>query len=211
MSSSANECDLSPYERARLANIERNRALLQQLGLAESTSIGLKTEVSIKNSLAASFSPATVRKPKRVGRTIVEAQCLRRSSRVLNAASSSSRGNTAAAADHVIQNIDFESTHDAVPELDYSDNEILLPEQLDDHEFELYTMLRAWRLSVCRPLELEPYKVFQNRTLVEAVRRRRSDGSWGTTQQQLLECWGIGPVKVRLSSAPPSHVPPHAS
>jgi hypothetical protein len=79
----------------------------------------------------------------------------------------------------------------------------LLPEQLDDYEFEVYTLLRAWRLATCRPLDLEPYKVFQNRTLVEAVRRRRNDALWGGTQQQLLECWGIGPVKVRASARCP--------
>jgi hypothetical protein len=81
--------------------------------------------------------------------------------------------------------------------LDYQDEEILQPEQLDDFEFEVYTMLRTWRLATCRALDTEPYKIFQNRTLVQAVRRRRNDSAWGSTQQQLLECWGIGPVKVR--------------
>ena len=101
---------------------------------------------------------------------------------------------------------------DAGADLDYQDEEILQPEQLDDFEFEVYTMLRTWRLATCRGLDIEPYKVFQNRTLVEAVRRRRNDGAWGSTQQQLLECWGIGPVKVsaplQMQMPPCSLLPP---
>jgi hypothetical protein len=73
--------------------------------------------------------------------------------------------------------------------------------ELDDHEFEVYVVLRAWRLKKSRALDKEPYKVFQNRTFCEAIRRRRNDVTWGSAATrderaaQLLECWGIGAKK----------------
>jgi hypothetical protein len=202
----ARDVDLSPYERARLANIARNRALLQQLGLADSLSNGPAAAAPVKAALAQAFSPDTVRKPKREPRTSVEVEGLRRSSRLLSLGSGD--GASADAPHPTIFTGFSDMARDAglaaaAGGPDGEDNDILLPEHLDDFEFEVYTMLREWRLSVCRPLQLEPYKVFQNRTLVEAVRRRRDDEAWGSTQQQLLECWGIGPVKVRVA------LPPH--
>jgi hypothetical protein len=77
--------------------------------------------------------------------------------------------------------------------------------ELDDHEFEVYVDLRAWRLKKSRALDKEPYKVFQNRTFCEAIRRRRNDSTWGSaatrddTAAQLQECWGIGPKKTEES------------
>ena len=76
---------------------------------------------------------------------------------------------------------------------------------LDDFEFKNYAFLRSWRVGRCRELDVEAYKIVQNRTLCEVIRRRRNDPSWGIddgkfTQklvQDLLECWGIGPSKVR--------------
>jgi hypothetical protein len=201
MSNATNDVDLSPYERARLANIARNRALLQQLGLADAPTLAQPASAPIKAALAQAFSPATTRKPKREARAPVEVEGLRRSSRLLSlsdADAAHARQPAAAAAElNAPQDLPWWAVPaDPVGDVNYQDDEVLLPEQLDDFEFEVYTMLRAWRLSVCRPLQLEPYKVFQNRTLVEAVRRRRNDAAWGSSQQQLLECWGIGPVKV---------------
>lgn len=78
-------------------------------------------------------------------------------------------------------------------------------EFLDDFEFMNYAFLRAWRLGRCKELELEPYKICQNRTLCELIRRRRCTPTWGKDDKNdiqkiaddLLECWGIGPSKVR--------------
>jgi hypothetical protein len=215
MSSPAHDGDLSSYERARLANIARNRAMLQQLGLADADASPLHphAKTPIKTALSAAFSPVTLRKAKRETRAAVEVEGLRRSTRLLSTPNHCDAAAAHAAAEvgpRKLPGLSDTVAHDAAPELDYTDNEILLPEQLDDFEFEVYTMLRAWRLTVCRPLEMEPYKVFQNRTLVEAVRRRRNDESWGSTQEQLLECWGIGPVKVPHPAlhAPPPTPPP---
>jgi hypothetical protein len=209
--STADDGDLSSYERARLANIARNRALLQQLGLAGPAD----SAPPVKAALALAFSPATARKPKREARISAESEGLRRSSRLL-AAVLGNDGDAAAAAAQAAA--DSQSAADDAKssglDLDYQDEEILQPEQLDDFEFEVYTMLRTWRLATCRALDTEPYKIFQNRTLVEAVRRRRNDSAWGSTQQQLLQCWGIGPVKVQhmaivFCSRCCSTLPPH--
>lgn len=78
-------------------------------------------------------------------------------------------------------------------------------ESLDDFEFKNYAFLRAWRAGRCRDLDVQAYKICQNRTLCEIIRRRRNDPKWGkdsakfTTKlvDDLLECWGIGPSKVR--------------
>ena len=67
---------------------------------------------------------------------------------------------------------------------------------MDDYEFQVYLDLKKWRLQRCRELDIEPYKVFQNRTLCEAVRRIRNHPAWGTTAAELTECWGVGPRKV---------------
>eukprot|EP01052_Picozoa_sp_SAG31_P069910 SAG31_NODE_28746_length_405_cov_1.352941_1_plen_69_part_01 len=49
------------------------------------------------------------------------------------------------------------------------------PEMLDDAEFEVYIAMRAWRLEQKRFLDIEAYKICQNRTLCELIRRRRND------------------------------------
>ena len=75
-----------------------------------------------------------------------------------------------------------------------------IPQELDDHEFEIYTAIRKWRLDRKNELQVEPYKICQNRTICELIRRRRNDKSWAlptssTRPQELTSCWGIGPSK----------------
>ncbi len=97
------------------------------------------------------------------------------------------------------------------------------PEHLDDPEFEVYVALKAWRLRKCREMAVqrgetryEAYKICQNRTLCELVRRRRNDPQFAINvpkplatgfgreevsqafKDQVLEVWGIGPSKVEL-------------
>ena len=61
------------------------------------------------------------------------------------------------------------------------------PKDLDDGEFVCYTSLKKYRLTRARELELEPYKICQNRCLVELVRMRPK------TIKEMLSVWGIGP------------------
>ena len=83
------------------------------------------------------------------------------------------------------------------------------PEQLDDDEFQVYASLRAWRLRRKNELGVEPYKICQNRTLCELIRRARNCKGWGfpvdlegneraeeDVSADLIECWGLGPSKV---------------
>ena len=81
----------------------------------------------------------------------------------------------------------------------------VLPEesdQLDDHEFQVYASLRAWRLRRSKELEIEPYKVCRNRTLCEIIRRKRNEAVFASrtkngniAEQDLLSVWGVGPSK----------------
>jgi hypothetical protein len=98
-------------------------------------------------------------------------------------------------------------------------------EELDDNEFQGFVLLRRWRLLRARELGIETYKIFQNRSLCEMIRRRRNDATWaraphsretaadavkseeapqatGTTADQtifdaLTDCWGVGPSKAK--------------
>jgi len=77
------------------------------------------------------------------------------------------------------------------------------PEDLDDQEFLLWIELRKWRLTKARGLDLEPYKIFQNRVICEAIRRRQLDAQWGRepTRDSLMECWGIARGKMLQGTA----------
>ncbi len=67
--------------------------------------------------------------------------------------------------------------------------------------------LRKWRLHRKRQLDIEPFKIFQNRTLCDVIRRRRNDPQWATStdraesSKDFLMCWGIGPSKVNGCSS----------
>eukprot|EP01031_Cornospumella_fuschlensis_P025705 gene25705-31041_t len=105
--------------------------------------------------------------------------------------------------DQVLKESEPESPVEEGPyQIDYSDMPVE-SDQLDDEEFQVYAELRKWRLLTCRSLETEPYKICQNRTLAELIRRRRNDAQWASLSkgdehviQDLLECWGLGPAKV---------------
>jgi hypothetical protein len=103
--------------------------------------------------------------------------------------------------------------------LDYNDTP-QTSEDLDDFEFAIYALLRKWRHRRCAELDLEPYKIFQNKTLCIIIRMRRNNDSWGRKESSidqdgqdlelsqadvahiagdLRECWGVGPVKVTIN------------
>ena len=77
------------------------------------------------------------------------------------------------------------------------------PDELDDQEFQIYVSLRAWRLRRKNELEVEPYKICQNKTLCYFIRMRRNDVNFASTsvksgdaiEEDLLSVWGIGPSK----------------
>jgi len=52
-------------------------------------------------------------------------------------------------------------------------------DELDDYEFQIFIYLRKWRLNRSKELNIESYKIFQNRTICECIRRKRNDINWG--------------------------------
>ena len=52
-------------------------------------------------------------------------------------------------------------------------------DDLDDYEFQIFIYLRKWRLNRSKELNIESYKIFQNRTICECIRRKRNDINWG--------------------------------
>ena len=187
--------DLSPYELARLERIKRNEERLRSLGL-------LKPKAA-----QPAHRPKRVTPPKKPKRESREPSVPTRSSKRLRALK------------------DPKSTADATPPAGEADDDIAEeedpstevdynrmpqdPEQLDDHEFQVYVSLRAWRLRRKNELEIEPYKICQNRTLCELIRKRRQDVNFAsqqvnsssqdeteTVERDLLSVWGIGPTKV---------------
>ncbi|KAL7530399.1 hypothetical protein ACHAXR_003474 [Thalassiosira sp. AJA248-18] len=202
MSSESN--DLSPYELARLVRIKRNEERLRSLGLIGNSV--LKPVKPIKKAKNAprkrrNQTPASgIRSSKRLknlkeGKKIVE-----------DAKDSESSGGEE---DVAISTPEEKVNYSAMPKE---------PDQLDDSEFQVYVALRAWRLQRKNELEVEPYKICQNKTLCELIRRRRNDARFASRQnsicegddsknikginnmeaaveRDLLSVWGIGPSK----------------
>ena len=152
--------DLSPYELARLERIKRNESRLRELGLFKQPNPTPKTTKP---------KPATiiVRKRKQ------PSSAPTRSSRRLRGLK---EGKEKVDYDgDSTKNVDAVDT--TLVDEDTADYERLPdePERLDDEEFQVYVSLRAWRLGRKNELEIEPYKICQNRTLCELIRRRRND------------------------------------
>ena len=188
MSSNENN-DLSPYELARLERIKRNEDRLRSLGLIDNPALKKPTITPAKSKKV---------KKKRVKQT---KSVPTRSSKRLKQLEDEG--------DTIGEEEDDEGATPITPDVDdikvdYLNSTPKEPEQLDDHEFQVYASLRAWRLRRKNELEVEPYKICQNRTLCELIRKKRNDSTFLTDQQgdqnntvedQLLSVWGIGPSK----------------
>ncbi len=182
--------DLSEYEQLRLANIRRNNEFLSSLGLSDNK----------PQSVSSESSKAVVTKSKKRQKEVV-VEGTRKSSRLNNINIDDNSNATFTAVkvnDHndEIENSDFKIDYGDIP---------MESNELDDCEFEIFTILKKWRLLKCRLLDIEPYKIFQNRTLVEVIRRRRNNCDWAKVSDDdinkrkvdLLETWGIGNSKVQ--------------
>lgn len=177
------ENDLSDYEKLRLENIKRNASLLAELGLKPSEK---------KSDAETAQSKKRKRREPWSSRPIILP--IRRSSRLHKEQDFMGKG------EEEEQEREVEKEDGAV---DYAK----MPfdsEELDDDEFQVFVDLKAWRLNKSRELGIEPYKICQNRTLAELVRRLRNNDRWAVLtkedremEKDLLECWGIGPSKAR--------------
>ena len=182
--------DLSEYEQLRLANIRRNNEFLSSLGLADNKPQRASSE----------SSKAVVTKSKKRQKEVV-VEGTRKSSR-LNNVNIDDNSNVTFTAVKVNDYSDEKENSDF--KIDYGDIP-MESNELDDFEFEIFTILKKWRLLKCRLLDIEPYKIFQNRTLVEVIRRRRNNCDWAKVSDDdvnkrkvdLLETWGIGNSKVQ--------------
>ena len=188
--------DLSDYERVRLANIQRNNQFLLNLGISE-----VKKDIDL--TVPAKKKVKTENKSYKENRLVCPT---RRSERI-------SKIKEFEISPEIEDDNDISNPNINIGGIDYDDFPSE-PNELDDFEFEVFVALKQWRLGRCRELDIEPYKVFQNRTLVEAVRRRRNDPTWAyvdpihsvndnsdsnlsKVSNDLLQCWGIGPAKVK--------------
>jgi len=209
------ESDLSPYERLRLQRIKENAAMMASLGLGP---LAPKLQPPVSPGKRARQEAAMAAKQaaaKRRREKQAPTAPSRRSSRVK--AMGSHPGSAEDLTGEVSDGEDKEAEEDDdTTKVDYEQFPIEA-EQLDDDEFQVYTLLRKWRFLRHRELEVEAYKIFPNRVFCEAVRRRRNDSTWamastnkGDSNQSdnddgdgddrkvsaaLLECWGIGAAK----------------
>ena len=82
--------------------------------------------------------------------------------------------------------------------------------ELDDNEFQIYAILRAWRQRRCKEIteekgeSFEPYMILPNRPICEIIRRKRNDPSWADPSadddkqySDLISTWGIGDAKAQ--------------
>ena len=183
------ECnDLSPYELARLERIKRNENRLKELGLFKQYKQPPKPKLVKKASILRKrkqTSSAPTRSSRRL-RELKEGK-----EKLENVDNDSTNSVDDAEGNNSLINedtVDYERMPDA-------------PELLDDEEFQVYVSLRAWRLGRKNELEIEHYKICQNRTLCELIRRRRNDEKFAKEKEvneietDLLSVWGIGPSK----------------
>ena len=207
------EDDLSDYERQRLANIARNNAVMASLGLVDKAKERrealevAKAKARKRERERSARAPRPRAEPVRVSRRLrKQPRPDYREDKPGAAATSPSSvmvgdGVGKGGADDDDQDDDDAEGEEEEEEeakgidYDYMPQE---PNDLDDHEFQVYILLKKWRLHRHRELEIEPYKICQNRTLCEMVRRRRNDPTFAGTGDtaKLIEVWGIGPSKV---------------
>lgn len=217
--------DLSPYELLRLEKIRRNQAKLEALGLGGG-SIGTLAGVAPKKKKFNNNKQQKKRSRTNARRRQQQQPPTRSSKRLRDMKERQSSSADQIVKEEAAHEVDYDDNDDdanggpqvACIDYDYLPQE---PDQLDDDEFQVYTSLRAWRLRRKNELEVEPYKICQNRTLCELIRRVRNDPYWGTLVEvetttskgggkatttsprseedvaaDLIECWGLGPSKV---------------
>lgn len=204
MDSNSYSNDLSPYEIARLERIQRNEDRLISLGLIDNP--------ALKKKKLPTVTPNKIARKKKKKRDATTPSVGTRSSKRL-------KGIKVNQAECIVDDNDGTTLIGSPEAEDDESNDIKVdyqcmpkdPDQLDDDEFQVYVSLRAWRLRRKNELDVEPYKICQNRTLCELIRKKRNHNSFLSRQkvgdedtaeqtskrveQELLDVWGIGPSK----------------
>ena len=179
--------DLSPYEIARLERIKRNEDRLRSLGLIGDKAVTLKPQLETKARKRKRREPKGTTLPTRSSKRLKQTE-----------------GKSEQQDDDDAKDADsYPGEDDTEGKMNYT----VMPQEpdrLDDHEFQVYVSLRAWRLRRKNELDVEPYKICQNRTLCELIRRRRNEAGFALrridegdadVEKDLLSVWGIGPSK----------------
>lgn len=187
---------LSPYEHLRLDRIRSNAARLAELGL-DCSIAALTGRKKPKNEAQRTRKRPRLPKEKRA-----PTRCSKRLRKLEADSSVSSREEIGPS------HAEPQDAEEDGNKMDYA-RWPQEPEQLDDDEFEVFVSVRKWRLQRKNELEVEAYKICQNRTICELIRRVRNGPSWGASRgpdgkargdddaaKDLIECWGLGPWKV---------------
>ncbi len=184
--------DLSPYEVARLKNIQKNKLKLTELGIETSKPSASQVSRPSNKDYTGTTAPRKKRKARK--------KCQARKAPRIGTRRSSRLAGLKAAEDEMLHELKISiepklTSCDDLQQLVNYDLLPLAPEELDDHEFEIYAAIRKWRLDKKNELAVEPYKICQNRTICELIRRRRVEKSWATDlkkrSKDLLQVWGI--------------------
>jgi len=196
--------DLSDYEKKRLENIKRNAAFLTQLGFDPVVKHEYETTKEKNNEALFKQQKKSATQKRKLDEIVPTRSSQRLRKMDAEVAARKELLPEVADSPQTKKKVTTTTpTHSSSSS--YVDYELMpeSSEELDDHEFQVYVILRAWRLKTSRELDIEPYKVCQNRTIAELVRRRRNDARWahrrrhGYISADLVECWGIGPNKAR--------------
>ena len=199
MSSNNENHDLSPYEIARLERIQRNEDRLRSLGLIGNPALKPPKVTPPKAERGPRKKKHEPSVPTRSSKRLKLLKDGMKQDDIDVKDSSDSGGEDVTIAPEEEEEEEIEVNYDVMPKE---------PEQLDDDEFQVYVSLRAWRLRRKNELEVEPYKICQNRTLCELIRKKRNDAGFVSqtcegneesiktrVEEELLSVWGIGPSK----------------
>ena len=175
----------SSYETLREENIKRNAQFLESLGLDAVKPKKFKVGTIPDGIDALKKGKRNTKGRKYMGGNAAVAPAVptRRSSRIQSHENSTTDGknehSTDIAKEKSRQSQDYQGENDCEEEEVYYIHGIEDPNELDGFERAIYDqILRPWRHQLCKELEVEPYKIFRNRTLVEFIRRKRNDRSF---------------------------------
>eukprot|EP00548_Thalassiothrix_antarctica_P011664 CAMPEP_0194161766 /NCGR_PEP_ID=MMETSP0152-20130528/79121_1 /TAXON_ID=1049557 /ORGANISM="Thalassiothrix antarctica, Strain L6-D1" /LENGTH=245 /DNA_ID=CAMNT_0038871581 /DNA_START=55 /DNA_END=792 /DNA_ORIENTATION=+ len=185
--------DLSSYERKRLERVQLNQQRLKKLGIVK-----VKRTIIPRKRKSSSSSP---KKPTRYSKRV---RCKFEEEEKEIVAKEEEEKEIAAKEEEHIKDDDkgekLSSSNvgdDGFIVVDYTRLWPKTPEELDDDEFEILKFLRLWRLIGKNEIIVEPFKICDNRTLCELIRRKRNNSNWASSTSDnavadITQCYGIG-------------------
>ena len=178
---------LSAYEHERLAHMKRNQEVLQSLGLANGSPLGIDRPARQKPKREPR-PPAPRREPERRSSRVAESE----RPRYKDPGRDDVERAKAWMRRHNFSEGEAEATMPRDPIASLAAG--IAPESPDDlikAERPAFAALRKLRLETSRELQIESYKVAHNRALCELIRNTPA-GLAGVE-----ECWGFGPAKTK--------------